>query len=316
MMSRALALVLLLLPYQVPAPGPQFEARVDRVSVDLSVQRGSTSVRGLTPADFDVWDNGVPQRVRAVIPDTRPLDVTLVLDISNSVESQNKRPLDEIRESAKRLRPADRLRLIVFGSHVLEVTPFRSPDAFTLPALPDNSTWSAVNEALIVAAAHQVPADRRHLIIARTDALDNISLAPVKTAAAVIRQSSAVFHFVVPHSRDDTIDKHDWVASERAFPPVMRGIATPEARDLLMDAATASGGLVFRTGGVFRQNSLVPPFTTIVDDARQSYRLEYELSGVPPEGWHDIKVAVKRPGDFKVRARQGYVIAARSSSKQ
>jgi VWFA-related protein len=316
MMSRALALLLLLLPYQVPAPGPQFEAHVDRVSVDLSVQRGNTSVRGLTAADFDVWDNGVPQRVREVIPDARALDVTLVLDISNSVESQNKRPLDEIRESVKRLRKEDRLRLIVFGSHVLEVTPFRSPDAFTLPTLPANSTWSAVNEALIVAASHQAPVDRRHLIIARTDAVDTISLAPVKTAAAIVRQSSAALHLVVPYSSDDIKDKHDWITSERAFPPVLKGIATLEARDLLMDAAVASGGLVFRTGGVFRQNLLVPPFTSITDDARQSYRLEYELSGVRPEGWHDIKVAVKRPGDFKVRARQGYAIAAGSSSKR
>ena len=72
------------------------------------------------------------------------------------------------------------------------------------------------------------------------------------------------------------------------------------SRETLVDAARRTGGDAHTLGGA------VSDFRAIVNDFRSSYVLRYTPKGVTREGWHDLAVRVTRPGQYSVRARQGY----------
>jgi len=57
---------------------------------------------------------------------------------------------------------------------------------------------------------------------------------------------------------------------------------------------------------VRRVTDSLKAFQEILADFRSSYVLQYTPTGVPAQGWHEIKVKVQRPGSFTVRARRGY----------
>ncbi len=61
------------------AQQPRFTARVDVVRVDALVTAGGQPVRGLTAADFEVRDNGVPQQVNLVELPEIPINAILTL---------------------------------------------------------------------------------------------------------------------------------------------------------------------------------------------------------------------------------------------
>jgi hypothetical protein len=76
----------------------------------------------------------------------------------------------------------------------------------------------------------------------------------------------------------------------------------------LDDAAEATGGQrhtpatwITEPGG-----TLVKDFAKIFDDFRQGYVLRFTPTGVPLHGWHELNVALKLKGNYKVRARRGY----------
>ena len=76
---------------------PTFAARVESVRVDALVTENGQPVPGLGPADFDVFDNGVRQDVDLVSFEQVPLDVVLVLDMSDSVAGER---LDHLRSAS------------------------------------------------------------------------------------------------------------------------------------------------------------------------------------------------------------------------
>jgi hypothetical protein len=92
-----------------------FSSRVDVVRVDVLV-----TDNGLTPADFEVFDNGVAQQVDLVSFDQVPLNVVLVFDMSNSLEGDRR---DRLFEGAgallSGLKPEDQSALVTF-SHVVD----------------------------------------------------------------------------------------------------------------------------------------------------------------------------------------------------
>jgi len=62
-----------------------FSSKTEQVRVDALVLENGRPVGGLTRADFDVFDQGVAQRVELQSLDELPVDVTLALDMSDSL---------------------------------------------------------------------------------------------------------------------------------------------------------------------------------------------------------------------------------------
>ena len=286
---------------QVPPPTQQpatvFRTGADVVSVDASVQRERRPVTGLTAADFELLDNGVPQEVTEVTYEKLPIDVTLVLDVSASVTGS---VLDELRRALRQVRTdlagADRLRLLAFNMRVRRLVDFTQPSAdvdLALASLRPGGS-SAVFDALAVALATADAPGRRRLIVLFSDGQDSSSISDADVLLDVARRSTPTIATIlaspVPERPASVLRTNASLAS-----------ATVEALSDRLAAET--GGMVT---SVKSGENLTSKFRRMVQDFRSSYVLYFTPRGVQPAGPHTLEVRVKRPG-AEVRARRGYI---------
>jgi VWFA-related protein len=109
------------LPPPTPPPAPQttpprFRSGVDLVHLDVSVlDRNRRPVRGLTPADFTILENGAPQQVAVFnavdIPDAPPPPTAWMRDVAPDVRTN-----DDLQER--------RLFLILIDDAAIQANPF------------------------------------------------------------------------------------------------------------------------------------------------------------------------------------------------
>src|SRR4029078_334088 len=96
------------------------------VTIQVSVRRGNQPVTGLTGADFELKDNGVPQQISTLLVEQLPVDLTLLLDLSSSRDRQMlQRLTTAVRDTATLLRPEDRIRLVTISQILREVFSLR-----------------------------------------------------------------------------------------------------------------------------------------------------------------------------------------------
>jgi Ca-activated chloride channel family protein len=263
-----------------------FRGGVDVVSVDVSVEGARAPETGLTAGDFQLNDNGVPQDVELLGGDTIGIDLTLVLDVSGSVDGPAiDRLVRAAGEGASVLRPIDRLRLIATSSRSTEVLPWQSGGA--LPSLYSLTVGdgTAIYDGLADVLVRPNDPGRRQLVLALTDGDDNLSFLGFDGLQEIARRSDAVLHIIRP------------VTSASSSSP------SALARSRLQQLAEDTGGQVF---AVDAKDSAAPAFQHAIGAFSVSYILRYKPVNVARTGWHDIVVRVTKPGVYKVRARRGY----------
>jgi Ca-activated chloride channel family protein len=285
---------------------PAFVTGVDVVTIDVSVHQGNLAVTGLGPDDFEVTDNGVPQTVDAVALDTRPVDLSLVIDASGSTEPFIDQLKKDAREAAGMLREDDRMRLIAFTVAVTQVSEFQPADGTLIldrpPALVLTSIYDAVGAALM---RTRTP-DRRDLIVVFTDGYDNSSTLSGATLLDLARRSDAILHVFIARPTEELLN----VATAGAHANSTRGYWRPfndvpleTSRVWLGDAAATTGG---QLQDIVGEAHVPRGLKVAIDDMRTSYILQYTTKSVPRPGWHEIKVTLKRRADVTIRARKGY----------
>ena len=90
-----------------------FRATTDLIELNVAVTRGGRPVSGLGPVDFEVTDNGRIQQVVSVSSDTLPIDLTLVVDTSGSIDQPLAQAIDRAMSKVHdRLRADDRLAIV------------------------------------------------------------------------------------------------------------------------------------------------------------------------------------------------------------
>jgi VWFA-related protein len=267
---------------------PVFRTSVLGVNVNVSVRKGNAPVQGLTAADFELTDNGVPQAISAVSLETLPVDITLLLDVSRSVEGQR---LDRLKygvlETAKLLARDDRLRLIAMQHRLREIFAFQ-PAGARLPVdgLMAQGGTSLV-DGLAAAMMRSAEPDRRQLIVAYTDGMDTMSILQPAVAREIAGFADAVVHVLVPVANPGPTTVQSLSASSGPF---------------LNELASRTGGQLFWIG---YNAPIGDAFKAAITEFRTSYVLRYLPAKVKIEGWHDIVVRVKG-GPYEVRARKGY----------
>src|SRR5206468_1304724 len=114
-----------------------FRSGVDGIVVPVSVRSGNKAVAGLRADDFELRDNGVVQALQDVSAEKIPIDVTLLLDLSSSVDGPMLQRLKAaVADTAALLRGDDRIRLVAISQVLREVFGFRpKPGAMPLDAL-------------------------------------------------------------------------------------------------------------------------------------------------------------------------------------
>jgi len=267
---------------------PQFRAATDVVSIDVSVRAGRSVVTDLKAPEFQVLDNGVPQRLDAVLYESVPIDLTLVLDASGSTARVIERFKANAQQVTDLLRAKDRVQLVAVSTDVTRIVP-DSPASHVLPLDRLHAAGgTSINDALLLALVAREDPQRRALVIAFTDGEDTTSATDTATVVAAAARSDGVLHVVLAPT-----------------PTAQPAPALSSTLEALRDAAETTGGALSLPGAY---GDAVDAFKRVLDEFRHSYVLRYTLHGVPREGWHDVIVSVQRMSTERltVRARRGY----------
>lgn len=280
-MKRLLALYLLVAAAASSAAQTVFRAGVEVVEVDVSVTRGGQPVRGLTSRDFVLTDNGISQDVETVTLDQLPLNVVLVLDVSQSLSSARLSYLVQAcQELTRTLRADDQAALITFSHEIALRVPMTNDMERVRAGLADlNGRGStALRDAVYLAIHLRHPDRARPLILLFTDGHDTASWLTEDNVLQSVRGAGTVVHIVRVGS-DSFLDR----------------------------VAAASGG---RTWSATSDRQLRELFTRAFEEMRARYLLTYSPRGVNNQGWHEIKVELReKRGD--ITARRGYFVADR-----
>jgi Ca-activated chloride channel family protein len=289
--AGAIAAVLAAVP--LLAQQPTFRAGVDVVKVDVSIARGVEHVSGLTTQNFEVFDNGVKQKITSVAIAQVPLEVYLVLDLSGSVQGE---ALAQLKRAANALVdglvPADRVALLTFSKTVTvaqELTSnFQAFKAALAEVKPSGNT--ALFDAVLKAISMREPKDNRAIVVVFTDEGDNASTATTKQVVDAAERSDVTGYGVL--------------APTAQMSGSGIGARAPQFQiGFLRSLADATGGRVFRASARLPLEDL---FELVLDDARTRYVLTYSPDKTVP-GWHKLNVKlVGAKGD--VVARRGYFV--------
>jgi VWFA-related protein len=262
------------------AQSTTFSSRIEAVRVDVLVIDNGRVVRGLRPADFEVFDNGVVQQIDLASFEELPVNVILALDMSQSMVGERLEHLREAGRSVLRgLRGDDQAALVTF-SHMLRLPQGLTRDAARLREALDRvepagatSLVDGVYGAMTLAGSDV----GRDLLLVFSDGVDTSSfMTPARVLESARRTDATVYCVTV------------------------RGSGRPE---FLRDLSGQTGGSIVEIAST---TDLQKTFVGILNEFRQRYLLSYTPRGVSREGWHRLQVRLKgRRGT--VTARSGYM---------
>lgn len=318
-------LALALLPPDLGAnqESPQlqvFRSAANAVSVDVSVQnRNRRPLTGLTAADFEVLDNGVPQDITDVSYGRLPIDVTIALDVSYSVNGLMLARLRRgVSDLMRDLSQQDRLKLMLFNSRVARSVDFTNDSKRVEEAIQAAAAGGGTSllDAISVSLFSTAPSDRRHLLVVFTDGSDSTSTTTPAMLSSVALRSRTSIALVLPGTavQSTASAANPYVANAILSPVNTLAQANARAAATTLVASTRPldklfSTLVDTTGGAIvpttATSDLSVVFRQILSTFRSTYVLLYNARGVDARGYHTLEVKVKREGAI-VNSRRGY----------
>jgi Ca-activated chloride channel homolog len=291
---RVLVGLPVLIPLLLWAAGdqqPTFRAGISLVRLDVAVLANGRPLQGLTREDFEIVDNGVPQRLEEVLGDEVPLDVAFVIDRSESVKGETLARLKEAAQATfNGLGERDRAALLTFSDRMSLDAALGTSRAAFAKALSEvrGGGATALFDALYGAVSLTELERRRTLILLFSDGYDNRSWLTSAQVVQAAKESEAVISAVAlrPTSRG-------W--GDRATAPLI---------EVLKQVCDTTGGEVV---AVERREALRTAFLKILENMRSRYLLTYYPTGVERVGWHELKVRLRNKRGTVI-ARPGYSV--------
>lgn len=266
-----------------------FRGRVDIVQVTVSVtDAGGRLITGLTQQDFQVFEDGVEQRITQFTDQRVPVSLGMLLDASDSMRGQ---AVADARDAFDRfvgdlLLNDDEVFVATFNHMPRLVTKWTTPPNRLRGSLNElrPSGGTAIYDAL--AATSQLFEQRVNLraaMIVVSDGADTASDRSLLQTIEVIRRNDAFVYAIA-------IDAADGRDSTRVNP------------DALRDITGLTGGY---TEVVKSAADLGPATARIADELNKQYTIGFSSAKPPDDGWRTLRVRVRNGGYF-VRARRGY----------
>lgn len=261
---------------------PTFSARVEVVRIDVLVTENNQPIRGLRASDFEVLDNGVPQRVDFASFEQLPLRVVLAFDMSSSVAGER-------------------------------LAHLRSAGDALLNALTKEDQAALVTFSQVVALGSALTSDLGLVrgALRRVEADGDTALVDGTYAAMVIGESDVGRGLLIVFS--DGIDTSSWLTPDAVLETAKRSdvvaycVAVARSRassdTFLRDLSVFTGGSLIERESTSNLEAL---FLRVLDEFRQRYLVGYSPRGVSRDGWHRIEVRVKGRR-ATVKARPGYI---------
>lgn len=279
------------------AQRPVFRTETDIISLPVSVMSGRKPVSGLKAADFSIADNGVPQTVKEVYAASTPLDVTLVVDTSGSVDGAQQAIGRDIQRIASSLERDDRIRVLAMDTATHEDVSLQriGPDA--LKGFRVRGGITSVHDAVLATLLQPPTPNRRQVAIVITDGFDTASQTAPATLVEISEIPGPALHVILvkPTHMSEEISE----ISRRIWMP-----SNDFAADDLEVAATRTGGALHRTG-LFRKGAATFAID-VLKTFRQSYLLMYAPNGADAAGRHTVAVTIPGHPDYEITGRRSY----------
>jgi Ca-activated chloride channel family protein len=272
-------------------PRARIRSEVSLVSLLTSVlDKDGRPAVGLTQDQFDVYEEGVKQKIETFEPETQqPLDLALMIDSSLSeIKDLEFEAEAGSRFIQKLVRPGDRLAVYEFADAVTQIAPFSSNVQMLRSALrhivPGDGT--ALYDAVYLGAEAlgRNPAGRRRVIVLVTDGGETTSRADFETARrAALRADVLLYTILVRVVKNES----------------GRNTAGEHALETIADS---TGGAIYFPNGTAELDAI---FNRIDRELRTQYRLGYYPNPRPPDGtYRNLEVHINC--ECRVRSRKAY----------
>lgn len=324
--------------------GKKAQIRVQTVLVTTPVTVVDSTgefVYGLNEQDFQILDNGVPQRITRFENEVRPVAAVLLIQSDRGVA----RLLDQVRPlgpvvSALMLGPEGKAAVISYDDRIRVLQDFsgdRDQITQTLRDLKVQGDQARLNDALMRAMAmlERRPRTERRVIVAIADAFDRGSETGDDEVVRRATGSEITIYGLGIKPARALLEKKPPVMGREASdtsvarptppgtaPTPSRSEGTHSAPIPIVDILVGAGRIIRSaaassllehyagyTGGVFfshaTKKALEEQLSRVASEIQSQYEIAYVPDTLDQSGFHRIEVQVRRP-DVKARARAGY----------
>lgn len=319
-----------------PTIGDDDVIRVETNLVTMPVSvldRDGRFISGLGQQDFQIFENGTPQKVEYFQSVEQPFTVILLLDVSPSTQFR----MDEIQRAAMafvdNLRPADRVMVMSFDEYIHVLSPvtnnrYELKEAIQQAAFGDGtSLYDAVDDVI---RRRLSGIQGRKAVVLFTDGVDTTSRrATIESTTAAAEELDALFYpirfdtssdlsggtgYPAPRRQTRRVTMADILGAIITGGNVQVGSGAPgggsraeyeRGRQYLLALAQKTGGREFEADSIY---NLQAAFAGIAEELRRQYTLGYYPDKVGTVGERrQIKIRVHRP-NVVVRAKTSYIV--------
>lgn len=276
---------------------PAFRSSVDLVTVPVTVtaREQAWRVGELGPADFRIFEDGVPQELSLVTHEPRALSICILLDSSPSMASTRQRfAIRTVDTLLGSLAPGDEATMVFFASKPQLAFPWtRGADVRPVSWIEwrlslGTALIDAMKEGLrlIEQASNPLP-----VIVVVSDGGENASGTSLASLAATRRQSETMIYGI-----------HTDLPPSKFAPPVNRAFT-----DFLPELVSNSGGTVYEVKSAEAGEAAARAF---LEELRSQYTLGYVPKRAADGKYRTVKVESTNR-NLVLRHRAGYLAAVR-----
>jgi Ca-activated chloride channel family protein len=270
---------------------PTFRAGVDLVTLGVTVvDRKGSLITDLTQGDFEVFEDGKPQRITHVTQglaagEGPAAHLGLMLDTSASMESDLKLARSAAIKFLNLLPEAEDITLVDFDTEV-RITRYPQRDFARLVErirMRKPEGWTALYDALGVYLDGASGQDGRTVLVMYTDGADSRSNLRFSDLMDLLKASHVTVYAVglVEHT----------------------GRHRSEMMMRLQQMVDATGGQAFFPSAL---KDLDGAYEKVLAEIKAQYQLGYQSTNLTQDGaWRKVEIKVKRP-DLRLRSRKGY----------
>ena len=277
-----------------------FKKEVDEVTLHATVVDSSNRlVTNLTKGDFNVFEDGKPQRITSFRNEDIPVAMGIVIDNSGSM--RDKRPqvnaaaLNLVRSS----NPQDKVFVVNFNEEYFLDQDYTG----SIPKLKDalerieSRGGTALYDAVVASADHLKKSGEleKKVVLVVTDGEDNASRESLEEALRRLEEQNGPTIYTIGLLGDEH---------------------SKRARRALREMAEDTGGVAFFPKDL---NEVQAITSQIAHDIRNQYTIQYKPSTPQSAGgYRTVKVQAKAPGykNLQVRTRSGYYAGQQRASAE